>query len=612
MRKSRVILFVLGIALLAVFAFVAAVGLSGSDNIPFHIQITCNNDTENIKCWKNTSGEYYVFLPSYAEMNDVKIKPDTATSVKINGKKIYDGMNCEVFDNDKELEIEYSYFGKKVTKSITFLKSGNLPTMYINTESGSMDYINDKKGNKESGSYKIYTAQGDVNTFGSIEAIGGRGNSTWNYFDKKPYNITLSTSEDLLGMGNAQKWVLLSNAIDSSNLRNKLVYDFAKEIGLMSPESEWIDLYLNGEYAGLYLLCRRNDTYFAADNAFKNETFLVSLEFKDRLVQQSMPHIVTNANQALRIHSTTMSEEKITEILQSAENAILAENGKDAITNKHWRELIDTDSWVRKYLVEEVFGNLDACYLSQYFYYGKDMNSTKIFAGPVWDYDMTMGNKDNWSLGSSDILVANRLQVGGGDITPWFNSLYSNKEFYSQVLKIYETEFLPRISDILNKRITEYSNLIFKADKSDRIRWAQYRAKGLEYEVEYICEYMQNRLEFLNNIWLNNREYVILKMNPGSGYYIGYWNIHHGKILSELPVLKDTVYGRFDGWYYADTNEPFDINKPIFEDTEIYAKWQSSSHKRTEQTIKLIPIAVISVLFIVLLAVELRRVRRKR
>ncbi len=609
MRKIRILLSVLCVALFAVFVIVSVFESIDQNNMPFHLQITTDKSTENINCWENSSGQLYAFVPGYAGMDSVKIKTDTATSVLIDSKKIYDGMTCNDFDTDKELKITYSSFGKKVTKNITFLKSGNLPTMYVNTESGSMDYINEKKDNNETGSFKIYTSQGDVNASGNLESVSGRGNATWNYFDKKPYSITLKSSEDLLGMGKAQKWVLLSNATDSSNMRNKLIFDYARKIGLLSPQCEWVDLYLNGEYAGLYLLSRRNDSYFTENNSFKGEGFLVSLEGKDRLIKQNNPYIVTKENQALRIHSSTIDSEKIESIWQSAENAILSENGIDKESGKHWRELIDTDSWVKKYLIEEVFGNLDACYLSQYFYYDNDDNN-KIFSGPVWDYDMTIGNQTEWSLSFTDIFVANRLDVGGGDFTPWFSSLYQNDEFFKQIVNLYKTEFSPQISDFLDNRLNEYSQYISFSDKMDRIRWQEYRSDDLGTQVRYIKNYMSDRMEFLNNVWINNKEYVALKLNSGSGHF-GYWMVPVGKTINEVPVLKDTIYEKFSGWYYADTGKPFDITEPIYEDTEINAKWQDSTYKRTEQIIKLIPIAVIAVLFIIMFVIEIKRILRK-
>ena len=47
-------------------------------------------------------------------------------------------------------------------------------------------------------------------------------------------------------------WILLSNVFDSSHIRNKITYDFARGRGAAySPEAQWVDLYGNGEYLGL-------------------------------------------------------------------------------------------------------------------------------------------------------------------------------------------------------------------------------------------------------------------------------------------------------------------------------------------------------------------------
>ena len=54
-------------------------------------------------------------------------------------------------------------------------------------------------------------------------------------------------------------------------------------------------------------------------------------------------------------------------------------------------ELIDIDSVVDAYIVEEVFKNLDAGWSSFYMY--RDIGG-KLFFGPVWDFDLTSGNAD--------------------------------------------------------------------------------------------------------------------------------------------------------------------------------------------------------------------------
>lgn len=54
--------------------------------------------------------------------------------------------------------------------------------------------------------------------------IRGRGNSTWALFDKKPYRIRFDSNIDLFGMGKARSYVLLSNNMDMTLMRNYLAF----------------------------------------------------------------------------------------------------------------------------------------------------------------------------------------------------------------------------------------------------------------------------------------------------------------------------------------------------------------------------------------------------
>lgn len=84
-------------------------------------------------------------------------------------------------------------------------------------------------------------------------------------------------------------------------------------------------------------------------------------------------------------------------ILQSVENAIVSESGVDPITGKHWQELIDLDSWARKYLIEEIFASTDSGNFSQFYYYDGAEENGKLYAGPIWDFDLVMRGTNSWS-----------------------------------------------------------------------------------------------------------------------------------------------------------------------------------------------------------------------
>ena len=97
---------------------------------------------------------------------------------------------------------------------------------------------------------------------GKLEQIKGRGNSTWQLADKKPYQIKLKKKTDLLESGDVSNknktWVLLANAFDGSSMRNMISCSLARDIGVKSSvEFRPVDLYYDGEYRGTYLLTEK-------------------------------------------------------------------------------------------------------------------------------------------------------------------------------------------------------------------------------------------------------------------------------------------------------------------------------------------------------------------
>lgn len=432
------------------------------------------------------------------------------------------------------------------------MKSENLPAMYIDTVSGSMDYVHQAKENIEPGRMRLYTEQGKLDYAGKIESIKIRGNNL--SAPKKPYSLKLSIDGDLLGMGQAEKWILLANYFDPTHMRNKIVFDFAEDFGLQySPKSRWMDVYLNGEYAGLYLLCERNEVHLQRVDV-KKDSFLVSTELEERLINQNLPYVVTKKGVAIRIHDTTLDADGLAEKIQSAEDAIYAENGIDPFTGKHWTELIDLDSWMRKYLIEEVFGNVDGGRLSQFFYF--DGTEKKIYAGPVWDYDMAMANPNIFREAVPEMFYVNCPAAYDG--SAWFYALYQNDMFYSNMVELYKTEFLPLMTKLLNGGITEYMRKINRSACLDQLRWKTEPARE---NVEKIQTYLKERIVFLNSIWIENQKYAAVH---GMSYYR--YVTYAVPIGGYLPPLVEEENFQ---WYITETETLLDVTKPIFEDMYI-------------------------------------------
>lgn len=97
-----------------------------------------------------------------------------------------------------------------------------------------------------------------------LDAVTGevkvRGNWTTTY-DKKPLRIKFDKPQDMLRMNEGEKfknWLLLAEYKDASMLRNKTALSIARDLlqrdGHYVADAEFVEVFINGEYWGVYLL----------------------------------------------------------------------------------------------------------------------------------------------------------------------------------------------------------------------------------------------------------------------------------------------------------------------------------------------------------------------
>ena len=543
-------------------------------SVPISVQVSTDGRTEQITCWEDGEGKYYLFLPSFADLVQTEIHLEPGVECILDGKTLVSGQTCTGLQPGNSYALEYTQEEKTYSGTLTLLRSAQIPSLYIRTQSGNMDYIHAEKGNKESGTIHMYDVNGASAFSGNMKSISGRGNGTW-ASEKKSYSITLAGEADLLETGAAQRWILLANDGDPSLLRNKLVYDFAREAGLAySPESAWVDLYVNGEYAGLYQLSERNEIHPQRVALEENNSFLVSLELERRLVEQEIPYISTDSGRALRIHHSSVEDAVLQNLWQSAENAIMAEDGIDPVSGKTWTELIHLDSWARKYLVEELFGNGDAGGLSQFFYGNADEGV--ICAGPVWDFDISMGSSGVWQQRQPEAFFANRERLYRGMDTSWYQLLWEKEEFSQRVIQLYREEYRSLLESWLQEELDAYASRIQEAAILNGFRWNR---APIEEAVEQIREYMIWRMAFLDSVWLEGEIWcrVLVDINDGSN--IACYAVRPGEALPQLPDTSG-IYDAL-GWYHRSTGEPVDENQPVTGDLDIYCKRKYEDQKET-------------------------------
>lgn len=496
----------------------------------------------------------YVFLPSYARMDRVTVMLPGRSRVTLGGITLTNGMDCGSFQPGTEYTMDCNGLSGKVK----FLTSANVAAMYVDTVSGSMKQVHQDKSNGEEATVTVYTADGQQNYADTGCVIKGRGTTSWR-LDKKPYTVTLESPADILGMEASGKWVLLADAYDPSHMKNKLVYDFAGTVGRYdgwAPECSYVDLYLNGEYAGIYLLCRKIDA---------GELFL-DLEPEDVLYELTLEKRLDGSTAAVSLGSGRALElvypEVWTDAGKAEQEVLLLEiqealfSGPEAsgASDRQWDDCIDIDSWARKYLIEEIFSNFDAGKASQYFWW--DASAERLVAGPCWDYDRSMGKMVSTTWYTPCCLLAQRDWSGSPS---WYSALWQKEEFRQRVTQLYAQEFRPLLRKLVESELPRLASEIESAVEMDRARWPEYREnRSYREAAAQTAAYLREHAEFLDDIWLENRPYCAITLQTSETYNL---YVPYGTVCDSLPQPED--FGLEGQWVLQGTEEPFDGAAPI-------------------------------------------------
>lgn len=503
---------------------------------------------------KNGEGSY-LFLPSFVSLSDIAVRlPEGEEDGKI--------VSCEeTGDIEAQKDEQQAYNGGAAARGASedrvlvqaenqvfeaeVLQSQHMPCLWVETEEPLGELEADKE--KESGGkLTLYLPSGQKAFQGELESMHGHGNSTW-YENKKSWQIKLSEKASLLGMNPAKKWLLISNVKDPSMMRNKLFLDMAKECGLPGALScEWTDLYVNGEYQGLYLLSEKVDIasgrleigdlegenkelngdvksyqnytlagaeetllqgWFLYENPENIEGgYLLEMEYPVRYAAEPSKFLTRNGQHVVVKSPAYASVEQIQYIyafVQDFESALFAEGGclpeKEALdldrAGISYTEMMDMDSFAGRYVLDEISKNIDANSSSVFFY--KPRYADRLYAGPVWDYDLALGNGGGWGE-ADDLRKPEGFYV---NLTGWSKTLYEKAEFYAAVEKCYRKSYRPWLEKFLETGYDAYKEQMRAAAEMDN------RYRGIdtwEEGTEEMRAFLEKRKIWLDGQWENS------------------------------------------------------------------------------------------------------------
>ena len=581
-----------------------------------------------LKCYNanpdNPESVSFVFLPSYADLEQISVNAiaDRVDFMDETETKTISVTTGETTVCSFEAGIPYqTHFynstGKEIgSETIIFLKSGKLPTMYVTTATGSMEKLDADKQYKENGAIELLDASGNLIFSDELRSISARGNQTFT-FEKKSYQLNLKTPVDFMEMGTSDTWILLCNVYDPAYIRNKLTYDMALQAGMPgSPRSEYIDVYFNGAYAGMYQLCEKveigenrleiadlemgnrtlngekldyADTFATEDGKGKGTVlvrnpqditggYLIEHDYGEKYGEVTSGFITDMGECfALKNPSHASAEEiaYIRERIQEIEDAIRAEDGYHPVTGRHYTEYIDLESWADKYLVEEITRNNGGGSTSSYFYKPQDAISTKVYGGPVWDYDKGYGNAVGYNQNTRDLAFLTLHAV----YTNWFYYLYQHEDFVEMVKKEYREKFSDYLTEMAEEKAGEYLQQIEDSAVLDRARFSHvylgFGEDALDYkaQAEAVRQFIRERKAFLDEVWLEDAGICMVHFKDEDGGGNRSIGVIKGECIQEFP-MDEWETREFLGWKIEGTEEYLTLQMPITEEMTVYAVWK--------------------------------------
>lgn len=435
-------------------------------------------------------------------------------------------------------------------------QSGNLPLVMI--ETGGRSIPNEPKidawmrviDNGPGIPNSIYDTNYQYDGAVGIEVRGQSSQS----FPKKSYGFETRTQAGaenkvgLLGMPAHDDWVLYAPYSDKTMLRNDLSYYLGRRMGRWQPDAHFVEVYLNGQYIGVYQLIERIKRYKDRVDIAKMETSDTSGDrltggyiFKVDKTQDLSPNDYFWTNPIYRYQNAR--NYAYSYYYPKSENIVFTQRNylKDFIyrfensLNGHWFTLpsdgymryIDPVSFIDFQIVNELANNVDGYRYSTFFHKQRDSQGGKLVAGPLWDFDLGYGNV-NYSSRHLATNMWSYMNYGPNEphCIHWWARMMEDPAYVQQV-KIRYSQLrrgvlhTDSINAYLDARVDQLGAAVDRNFQRWRILgtyvWPNNHVGTTHIsEVNYMKNWIRNRLIWMDSQWLipTNAELPVMAAGP--------------------------------------------------------------------------------------------------
>lgn len=416
----------------------------------------------------------------------------------------------EITIADINLVIDAILGGKTLAPMPSY--SGTLPVLYINTV-GYRDIVSKENYLQATWWLDAMGVEGCEPIGSAREPLGlqvkGHGNYTWTDVSKKSLRLKLDAKQRMLGMPSNRHWVLLACADNwpVGLVSNALPFEIGNQMGMpWNPKMEPVEVVLNGEYMGLYLLTEKIRVGKDRVNIVEQANYETNPEkitggwlMEIENYQQDAYIFFTEGNGKpfwVTTHSpealSPAQKDYITDFLVQTDSAIYTADKN----SREWEQYIDIDSLALYYVVQEIVDNLEAFSGSCYIHKQRG-SDTKLIFGPLWDCDKTFfryccGNFENKFIYED---------VPDNWHSRWISEIAKFPRFQQRV-RVYWQQFYNTVYTSMDGYLDDFVSRIVAAGISDYARWPENKFNTLAGRWEYYGKrFYHKRVDWLNDQW---------------------------------------------------------------------------------------------------------------
>lgn len=365
---------------------------------------------------------------------------------------------------------------------------------------------------------KVY-ASGDYSGEGSIK---GRGNTSWNQ-PKKPYSIKLNSKASLLDIPKTKKYAIVPSYFDDSLIRNYMTYKAALMLTGIDyvPKCEFVEVYLNGQYNGIYILVERvaiESNKIDIDEANADELtggYLIEKDIDGKIdydsdqwfdcpywANQSKDYFVLKTPEPDDSALLSQMLSYLTDYMQRLHNSVTGSSSEPYTT------YVDSPSWMDFMILQEISKNIDGN-LKTSCYMVKKAQDEKLYMTAPWDFDLAYGSPsctwNNADHSHNDYYDCPDAQSTASFMVinsscPWFDHLYDDhEEFRSGLMERYAGYRETMIPFMLGT-IDSASAYLAGAVPRDEARWGVRVSAG----VEQLRTWLRGRIDWLDSQWTDS------------------------------------------------------------------------------------------------------------